>query len=245
MDVYERMARNYDLIYNDDVDLGFYIQEARKAGGPVLEIACGTGRILLKLLSAGIPAEGLDLSGAMLEVLSAKAHAMGLAPAIHQADMKDFHLGKRFNLIIVPYRSFLHLKDDEERIRALKCFRDHLAEGGRLILHIYRFSEDERMNRHGDGPIGEEIMEAGDGSQYVIRWYLGFDRSSETGHYRIELITANGEDDIFEMDLHPVSIERLSGLLKRCGFGRVEYRSAFDDGCVDEGTQEVLCHAER
>jgi len=245
MDVYERMARNYDLIYNDDIDLGYYIHEAGIADGPVLEVACGTGRILLRLLSAGIYAEGIDLSGAMLKVLSDKARALGMAPAIHQADMRDFHLGKRFKLIIVPYRSFLHLKDDDERIRALKCFRDHLEEGGRLILHIYRFSEDERMNRHGEGPIGEDKMKAGDGSQYEIRWYLGYDRVSDIAHYRIELISANGEDDVFEMDLHPIPPERLSDLLKRCGFKKIEFRSAFDDGSLDEDTQEVLCHAER
>ena len=69
MDVYERLAGFYDLIYCDTTDLEFYLREAQNAKGPVLEVACGTGRILLSLVEEGIEATGMDISKPMIDVL--------------------------------------------------------------------------------------------------------------------------------------------------------------------------------
>src|SRR4030095_8684306 len=144
MEVYDELAEHYDLIYGDQLDTDFYLREARNARGRVLEVACGTGRILLRLLEEGIDAEGLDLSESMLAVLKKKATSMGLKPTVYQANMVDFKLGK-YNLIIVPYRSFLHLKSEKERKDALRNFMDHLEKGGRLVLHTYSPSEEDRL----------------------------------------------------------------------------------------------------
>src|SRR5262245_37269450 len=79
-----------------DYGLDFYVGLARQANGPVLEVACGTGRVLLPCLQAGVNIEGLDLFEPLLAKLRAKAAALGLSPRLHQADMNDFSLPRRF-----------------------------------------------------------------------------------------------------------------------------------------------------
>jgi SAM-dependent methyltransferase len=122
-------------------DVAFYVEEARRAGGPVLELGCGTGRILIPIAEAGIPIVGLDLSPSMLAVLRGK---LATQPAdvqqrveIVQDDMRTFALGRRFPLAIIPYRAFLHMMTVEDQMSALTAIRDHLIDGGRLALNFF------------------------------------------------------------------------------------------------------------
>ena len=99
----------YDLmVAGIPYGLDFYVALAREANGPVLDIACGTGRILLPCLQAGVDIEGLDLFEPMLKTLRAKAAALGLSPRLHQADMCDFSLPRRYSLIMIPFNAFIH-----------------------------------------------------------------------------------------------------------------------------------------
>ncbi|MBU0719482.1 MAG: class I SAM-dependent methyltransferase [Planctomycetes bacterium] len=122
-------------------EVEFYVQEARQAGGPVLELGCGTGRILIPVAEAGVPVVGLDQSPAMLRVARGKINCC--PDDIHRlvelvdGDMKEFALGRRFSLIIIPFRSFLHLLTPEDQRQALGCIRKHLADDGRLVFNIF------------------------------------------------------------------------------------------------------------
>src|SRR5216117_2081445 len=81
----------YDVLFDRfDYGLEFYVGLARAAKGPVLDVTCGTGRVLLPCLQAGVDIEGLDLFPAMLATLQDKAAALGFNPALHQADMAGF-----------------------------------------------------------------------------------------------------------------------------------------------------------
>src|SRR5262245_1903593 len=93
----------YDLMLNGiPYGLDYYVALAREATGPVLDVACGTGRILLPCLQAGVDIEGLDLFESMLKTLRVKAAALGLSPRLHQADMSDFTVPRRFGLVMIP-----------------------------------------------------------------------------------------------------------------------------------------------
>ena len=116
-------------------ELEFYLREAKKAKGRVLEAACGTGRIYLKLLEAGVDAYGFDLSPDMLRVLKEKGR--GLGTKVKKADMRTFRYPFRFDLIMIPYNAFLHLETREDQKRCLRNIRRHLRKGGRLILNIF------------------------------------------------------------------------------------------------------------
>src|SRR5437868_5868797 len=92
----------YDLLFNDlTYGIDFYVNLVRQAQGPVLEIACGTGRILLPCLQAGADIDGLDLYEPMLNILRKKAAALPRAPLLYRADMSDFRLPRRYALIMI------------------------------------------------------------------------------------------------------------------------------------------------
>ncbi|UCE60406.1 MAG: class I SAM-dependent methyltransferase [Phycisphaerales bacterium] len=122
-------------------ELEFYVEEARQAGGPVLELGCGTGRILIPVAQAEVPVTGLDQSEAMLKVARHKISfcddQVQERIELIQGDMGDFSLGKRFKLIIIPFRSFLHLLTPEDQRHALNCIREHLLDDGKLVFNIF------------------------------------------------------------------------------------------------------------
>jgi len=131
-------AELYEVLFRDlDFDRDFYVRLAREAGGPVLEVTCGTGRILLPCLQAGVDIDGLDLFPEMLGVLRRKAAELGLAPRLYQADMRDFTLPRRYALITVPFNGFVHNLTTEDQLRTLRSCRKHLAAGGSLVFNVF------------------------------------------------------------------------------------------------------------
>lgn len=121
----------------DDVD--FYVALARERGNPVLELACGTGRVYLELLRAGIDADGIDVSEDALAVLrenAAEADA-DLAPSVRRADMADFAVGREYELLICPFNAFQHLLTVDEQESALECVHDALAPGGQFVFDVF------------------------------------------------------------------------------------------------------------
>jgi ubiquinone/menaquinone biosynthesis C-methylase UbiE len=134
------IARHYDalnaVLRGGSQDAAFYLALARESGGPVLELGCGTGRILLPMAQEGIPCVGLDASRDMLDVLRSKRPPPSLE-LVHAA-MESFDLGaRRFALITIPFRAFSHLLEVPTQLAALACIRRHLAPGGRLALDVF------------------------------------------------------------------------------------------------------------
>jgi ubiquinone/menaquinone biosynthesis C-methylase UbiE len=122
-------------------DVAFYVEEARRAGSPVLELGCGTGRILIPTAEAGVEIVGLDASSDMLRITRGKLEV--LAPDVSQrvklveGDMRRFALDRDFSLVTIPYRAFLHNLDVEDQIETLRRVREHLSDGGRLIFNVF------------------------------------------------------------------------------------------------------------
>jgi SAM-dependent methyltransferase len=136
----------------------FYRSELEGVEGPVLEAACGTGSILLRLAALGYEMWGFDISEAMLGQLQLKVMERGLpeVPArISRQGLVDFRYEKLFAAIIVPASAFLLLPTQEEQIACLKNIRAHLAPGGRLLLNFYIPAFDDLL-RHQRAPLVEE-----------------------------------------------------------------------------------------
>ncbi|HEY6091913.1 MAG TPA: class I SAM-dependent methyltransferase, partial [Gemmatimonadales bacterium] len=133
----------YDSVplYAARPDVDFYVEEAKAAGGPALEIGCGTGRILIPTARAGVTITGLDGSTEMLARARAKLAAepapVRQRATLVQADMRDFELGARFALITAPFRVVQHLITAEDQQRFLAAVRRHLAPGGRLVFDVF------------------------------------------------------------------------------------------------------------
>ena len=161
MEEYDRAdARFYDY-YSTGLpgDVRFYVEEARRAGSPVLELGCGTGRILIPIAQAGIDVVGLDCSPAMLAVARKKISELGEETRrrieLVESDMRTFWLGRRFKLVAIPYRAFLHLLTPDDQRRALERIREHLTDDGRLVLNIF----DPRLDIIAGhfGPLGSAL----------------------------------------------------------------------------------------
>lgn len=137
---FDRFARFYDLDYDafqDDVP--FYLGLAERSGGPVLELGCGTGRLLAPLARAGFEIAGVDLSGGMLQVAGDRVAELGKGAGrvtLVQADMRTVALPQRFRLAFIAFNSFLHLTSQADQLAALAAWRQALVPGGLLAIDV-------------------------------------------------------------------------------------------------------------
>jgi len=128
----------YDVIYSNITDdIPFWVEQARAARGPVLELACGTGRVLVPCLEAGVRIEGLDISESMVGSVREKLGARGLQAEVAAGDMRDFTRPHRYALIFIAFNSFLHNLTTGDQLATLKCCREHLEPDGRLMFNIF------------------------------------------------------------------------------------------------------------
>ena len=114
----------------------FYLEEVQRSSGPVLELACGSGRLTIPIARLGLDVTGVDLSTAMLEAARAKAAAAGVRVEFIGGDMRSFDLPQRYAAILIAGNSLVHLLSVEELTQCLRSVRRHLAPGGRLIFDI-------------------------------------------------------------------------------------------------------------
>jgi len=133
-------AELYDAVYANVDDIAFWEQVAADADGPLLELACGTGRLLLPLARAGHDVTGIDLSSHMIAVCRAKLQGETAAVAqrvsVVEADMTSFDLGRGFAHVYCAFGSFHHLRSVEQQLACLTRCRDHLLPGGTLVLDL-------------------------------------------------------------------------------------------------------------
>ena len=140
---YAATAEFYDYVgpYQPRPDVAFFVEAAQASGGPVLEVGCGTGRVLIPTARAGVSIYGIDLSPYMLDVcerrLEQEPAEVQNRVQLDQADMRDFDLGQTFQLITIPFRPFQHLIEVEDQIACLRCIQRHLADDGRFILDLF------------------------------------------------------------------------------------------------------------
>jgi SAM-dependent methyltransferase len=133
----------YDALLPIGAHVPFYVEVARQQGGAVLDLACGTGQLTIPIALLGLPTVGLDRSRAMLDVAKSRASEVGASVAFLQSDMRDFALGRDFNLITVARNSLLHLLSAVDLLAALTAVRRHLAQDGIFAFDI--FNPDVRI----------------------------------------------------------------------------------------------------
>ena len=158
---YASIAELYDHIvpYQNRADVGFFVEAATQAGGAVLEVGCGTGRVLIPTARAGVEITGLDLSPHMLAVcrerLKAEAKDVRSRVRLVKGDMRHFALQQKFKLVTLPFRPFQHLTTVEDQLACLDCIHRHLKKGGKIILDLFNPSLKALANQ----PTGEELDE--------------------------------------------------------------------------------------
>jgi ubiquinone/menaquinone biosynthesis C-methylase UbiE len=138
---YEEFAPVYEEWASDMTDdIGFYVDLAAEAEGPVIELAVGTGRISIPIaLRTGKQVIGIDLSPAMLEIARGRAAEEGVAIDLREGDMRDLDLVEASDLVICPYRALLHLPTWTDRRRAFERVARALRPGGRFAWNAFVF----------------------------------------------------------------------------------------------------------
>jgi len=129
-------GNHYDARTRID-DIQFWVGQAGRYGGPILELAVGTGRIAIPLVEAGFAVTGIDMSDSTLDRAKQKCDDASVSVDLIKADIRDFHLNKRYPLILIPANTIVHLKEIDELEACLTCVKAHLEPEGRLIIDTH------------------------------------------------------------------------------------------------------------
>ncbi|MDQ3671583.1 MAG: class I SAM-dependent methyltransferase [Actinomycetota bacterium] len=224
MTLYDRIARLYDPWSRSVTeDVGFYVDQALAAGGPVVELAVGTGRIAVRIAQAGIAVIGVDSSPEMLAVARAAAEAAGASDLLdlRVGDLRDPPVSERVPLVICPFRSLLHMETEQEKVRALRAARSLLEPEGRYVFDVFAPSRDDISETH------DRWLEREPGIFERAVW----DEGSRT----LSLSVRSGEASA-TFELHWLSAPEWLRLLDEAGFevealyGWFDSRSHEDDG---------------
>jgi SAM-dependent methyltransferase len=227
VNLYDRIAAFYDPWSRSVVeDVGFYVAHALEAGGPVVELAVGTGRIAIPIAQAGIPVIGVDSSPEMLAVARAGADAAGVSDRLdlRVGDLRKPPVTEGVLLAICPFRSLLHMETEAEKLDALRAARALLRPDGRFVFDVFAPSREDIEETH------DRWLEREPGIWERAVW----DEAART----LTLSVRSGED-IVSFGLHWLEVPEWLALLDRAGFEVEELFGWFDRRPYD-GEEDMI-----
>ncbi len=231
-------------------DIDFYKGVARECDGPILEVACGTGRLLMPIARAGKQITGIDLSEPMLaccrEHLDDEAENIRERIDLHKMDMRDFDLGRKYQMVIVAFRSFLHLLTPQEQLSCLQAINRHLEPGGQLLMDFFNPSLELLVN--GTGPensIDETAFGIPDGRKAYRKILVHeVDRVNQTiacsQIYNIIMPDGETRKQEHKFKLHYIFRYEAEHLLERCGFSVNKIYGDFEGHTFSEKSNKEL-----
>ena len=225
--LYDRIARLYDpWSVSVTEDVGFYVEEALASGGPVVELAVGTGRIAVPVAKAGIRVIGVDESPGMLAVAREYAVRESVSELVdlRLGDLREPPVAERVPLATIPFRSLLHMADDGEKLRALEGAARLLEPDGRLVFDVF-------------APSVRDIEET-DGI-WLEREQGIFERADWDEPSRTLVLSVRDREHSARMELHWLSAPEWQALVEQAGL-RVEHLYGwFDRRPWSDGEDQV------
>jgi SAM-dependent methyltransferase len=206
MSAYDAIAGLYDpwsRSVTEDVD--FYVAQARKADGPVVELGVGTGRIAVPVAKAGVHVIGIDDSERMLALCRSRAEEAGVSELVELrlGDLRRPPVPERVRLVTCPFRALLHLPTDGERLEALRAVYLLLEQGGRFVFDVF-------------APSMEDVQETN--GRWLEREPGIWERADWDLQRRVLTLAVRGESGETAMQLAWRSPEEWRALLERAGF---------------------------
>jgi SAM-dependent methyltransferase len=232
MSSYDAIARLYDPWSRSVTeDVAFYVAEARRVEPPVVELGVGTGRIAVPIASEGIRVIGVDSSPGMVEVCRERAESAGVAGLVELrlGDLGSPPISERVELVLCPFRSYLHLRTDEERLEALQAARELLVSGGRLIFDVFAPGADDIAETHG---------------RWLEREPEIFERADWDTDARTLTLSVRGPSGEATMALAWLSADEWRALVERAGF-EVEALYGWFDRRPFRGGEDMVWIARR
>jgi SAM-dependent methyltransferase len=224
---YDRIAHIYDPWSRSVVeDVAFYVELAVEAGGPVVELGVGTGRIAIPTAAAGVRVIGVDTSAAMLDVAREQAELAGVAGMmdLRLGDLRKPPLRGRFDLVTSPFRALLHMETDADRRAALRAARRLVADGGRFVFDVFEPSDEDIEDTH------ERWLEREPGIWERADWNV---------ESRTLILRLRNEESETEMSLAWLSVDEWRALLEEEGF-EVEALYGWFDGQAYRGGEDSI-----
>ncbi len=218
---YYQDARRYDLFEGAIAAgnfLDFYARQIEKYGEPVLELACGSGRLTIPLTEKGFNIKGLDISDEMMNLAKEKAHHRNIELDLVKGDMTDFDLGEKFKLIFIPAQSLTHLYEISEVEKCFACVKKHLADGGRFLIELFNPSLEILLEKY------DQIYPQCSFGNISVDSKSFYDTATQIKH--IELIFREGSnqhDQILTFKMRQFFPQEIDALLKYNGF-RIEQK---------------------
>lgn len=252
MPEFDAWAVYYDYIHQGlPGEAEFYVEQAVRCGGPVLELGCGTGRIAIPAAMTGADVAGLDNSRAMLAVCAEKLRAVEPVKGrirLIEGDMRDFTVEPRFALIMLPYRTFMHLLTPADQAACLSCCRRHLQPNGQLVLNVWaaRPSAIAKWLRQpaewipgGGYPVPGEDVEL---RQYYRVQYDEYDQRIEETHRILEVHAedATVHEEMLTLTRAWITPREMTHLASRCGFTVERLLGGFDGAPFGRESSEMI-----
>jgi len=221
--------------YGDVGDESFYLDAAMDVDGPVLEAACGTGRLYLELLRRGVDADGFDVSRPMLEILREKAAAENLTPTVWQADLRSIQADRTYALAFVPYNSLSNFQTVDDQLAALEALHDVLEPGGRLLFDVYVPRYNVIAESFGEWQDTKEFEHDGRRLEGRTRTTIA-NQVEQTYRAEHEILNDDGElvtrEEFVVSHLPPQQVELLA---RQSSFEQWSVSCGFDDEPLTDG----------
>ncbi len=246
------LAECYDLIpmYIDRPDIGFYLELCRDIGGNILEVGCGTGRILIPAAEAGCKITGLDLSKHMLakcrEKLQRSDADVQNRVRLVEGNATNFKLDHSFGLVIIPFRVFQHMITVEDQLACLSNINNHLETGGKLILDVFQLDIKKISNPDSKKEIEDTPeFELKDGRRLRrTHKVLSFNRSDQTSEveliYYLTGVDGKSTRTVQSFPFRHFFRYEMEHLLTRCGFEVVDLFGKFDRSPLTDDSPEMI-----
>lgn len=244
-DAYYDNPALYDAIYSDITqDIAVWEALARAAAGPVLEVCCGNGRVLLPLRRAGLDVDGLDLSPGMLAGLRERLLAAGLEAGVYAGDMASFAIPRRYALVFIAFNSFLHNLTQADQVATLRACREHLRPGGKLALAIFHPSAERLLALEGHDLLVKEIPDVTGPGRVRVHDSTRDDRVEQLRRVerRIEFLDRTGEvrrTESITFALRYIFKPEMELLLAAAGFAAWSARLLTEDRPLREGDMQL------
>ena len=254
---FEDVAENYDLYLkvmyqNEDNHEGFqdfYLDLAREYGKDgVIDIACGTGAVLLYLAEHGIMADGTDLSESMCKVCAEKARASGFKLNIFPANMTEFQSPKKYSLAIIARSGFMHLTTPELQRAALLNIRKNLVKGGILTLNTFDphpvFQAQQMNTKDTDYSLRLEYVNR-QGQREKIYNAISYDPYTQimSGNWKFETLDDNGKviaERVRPLKMRQTYRQEMKYLAELCGFEIVNIYGGYNREPADNSAKNVI-----
>ncbi|MFD7735987.1 class I SAM-dependent methyltransferase [Kitasatospora phosalacinea] len=208
-------------------DVPFFLDQARRADGPVLEVACGTGRITLPIARAGVDVTGLDVTPGMLALARRRSADEGLPVEWLEQDCRDIRTGRRYALVFSATNAMQHLHDLDSVLAFLTSARAALRPGGTLLLDVFNPSP-AKLTRLPDAPYRHKTVTDLDGAELEVRAATGYDAATQVLHFTLDYLRGDERVRTKKVSMRCFFPEELLALCRLAGLDVVERHGDYD-----------------